>query len=153
VSLLLGYGALQCLFTLSYNAIPFFGQVLTGTAAAVVTLITAAILGLLAREVCRLRMSAWWAVVAVCILGALSNILTFLQVSLPDFVGTMGFAGSQLDLMKSMPGLESFNIPLWTTIGTGAGLAYLLYARKYFAAGQDAGRGPLEKEGFASDPG
>ena len=82
------------------------------------------------------------AVLAVCVLGALSNILTFLQVSLLDFFEKLGGTGPQLEMMKSMHGLESFNIPLWTTVGTAAGLGYLVYVRKYFAAGHDAGRGP-----------
>jgi hypothetical protein len=132
LSLTLGYGAILCLFALAYNAIPFFGQVLTGVPAAAVILVVAAILGLLAREVYRLRVSAWWGVLALGVLGALSNILTFRQVSMLDFYQKMGFSGPPLEMIKSMHILEHFSIPLWTMVWTVAGLGYLVYVRKYF---------------------
>jgi hypothetical protein len=154
VSLALGHGVMDCLLALFYNTIPFFGRVLTGAAAAIVTLVVAAILGLLAREVCRLRMSAWWGVLAVGVLGALSNILTFREISLLDFFGKMGLSGLQPEWMRSkMHFLAEINLPLWTTVWAAAGLGYLVYVRKYFTAGQDDGRGRLDNERYAPDPG
>jgi len=145
VSLWLYFMAASMLSTGLYGwAIPFFGHIVTGLAGAAVAIVTALIFGYSGWGTYRLHAKAWWVAFVVCILSAVSSVLTFSRVSLVDFWAGMNLPAEQLEMMK---GLDFMQSPLFVLYG-GAWFAvcigYLLYVKKYFNTPREL-QTPVEK--------
>lgn len=132
LSLGLGYSALTCLMALVYGVVPVFGAILTGVPAAAVILATSGALAVLARATYRRSMAAWWGAVALTILMTASGIVTIAQVGLLEVYRRIGFQDEQIRMLESYEVLSDTSMIVSTVVLALAGLAYLIWVRKYF---------------------
>jgi hypothetical protein len=101
VCLCLGDAAVASLFSLGYNVLPFFGQLVTGWTAAAIIVMLSAIFALLAVWTFQLRPAGWWGSMLVLVLGSVSGLMTFTRVDMSDLYERMGFRDPQLELMRN----------------------------------------------------
>jgi hypothetical protein len=111
-----------------YAAMPFFGMVLTGWPAIVLTLLLAAACGYVAREVFLMRPVGWWGSMLLLLLIGLSTLLTFLRVELGSYLLLMGYPESQARMM-SLPGGW---VVAATAVLTLISLVYMAAIRRHF---------------------
>jgi hypothetical protein len=139
IALALAVGAVACVFSLvSVRALPIFGTVLTGWAAAGLMLLFAAVSALLAVATFRRKKAAWWGLIAFQLLG-LANILTFRNLDMEKLMRQMGYSADQARISS---GLNVIGSPAFLGLMGAAWVAmlvFLLVVRKHF--GQDSAAG------------
>lgn len=138
----LAVGAVACVFSLvSVRALPIFGIILTGWAAAAVMLLFAAVSALLAVATFRRRKAAWWGLIAFQVLG-LANILTFRNLDMEKLMRQMGYSADQARLSS---GLNVVGSPAFLGLMAAAWVAmlvFLLVVRKHFGPESAPGSTP-----------
>jgi hypothetical protein len=139
----LAFGAVASVFSLLVTrAVPIFGTVLTGWAAAGLLLMFAAISAVLAVAVYRRTSAGWWGLVALQVVG-LANILTFRNLNMESLLRQMGYSEDQARLTSRFNVLGSPAFYAVIAAAWVAMLVFLLVVRKHFrpdsAAGSTAG--------------
>jgi hypothetical protein len=118
---------------LAYGIFPVFGVLLSGAPAAGAIVLLAAVCVWLARETYRLRMSGWWGTVLLTLLIVASGVVTLTTTDLATLYRAAGFPQEEIDLLARLGGAGGGTTML-VLILLGAGtLAYMIYARRYFA--------------------
>lgn len=127
-------GALIFLLMLfNHPVFPFFGAILHGIPAAIVSLVLAVLWLYSAWEIYRLAVIGWWIQLCALLVFGVSNVLTFTRHGILDYYQAAGYGEQQLAQMKQ--GLEMFNenTMLWLMIiPCVLWLGYLLWIKKYF---------------------
>jgi hypothetical protein len=115
----MAFAAAYLLVNASSPIVPLFGTVMTGAPAALAVLALAALCGVLAVQLYRLKESAWWTVVLLQIVGCTLTAMSMARTSGPVYRDPV----------------------MWTiVIASWVGyFAFLMYVRRYFAGGR-AGR-------------
>jgi hypothetical protein len=125
-------GARYFLMSFTLPLFPLFGRYLTGLPA------TAALLGfavvdlILAYALYRVRIGAWWAAIALLLLGLTSASLTFHRADLLQAYARMGWSSRQLQVMSASPVLRSGVHLYWGLSFTVIFLGYTLWTRRFF---------------------
>lgn len=138
LSLPLGFWAAMSLLSVaSRQAIfPLFGVLLYGLPGAAAVAALTVVLAGLAWGTYRLKPGAWWGVLLLVVIGALSAWLTFSRVSVAEVYAKMGFSGDQLEAMRRSGMFEWW--PLMGTwgsvIGAAVAVGYLLWVRRCFVS-------------------
>jgi len=147
ICLLLAYSAVALLVGAA-SGLPLFGLGLSRPAAVAVCLALAAVLPFLALATYRLRPWAWWALLGLWILGALSS-ASFLsrRVDWKEMFQQLGLQAADVAMMEKMGLTKLFKGPEMTAVVAVfalGGLVYLLWVRKHFRGGDT---GHLRQEG------
>jgi hypothetical protein len=132
VSLMLAFGAVSALATLSYAAVPVLGTILTGVPAMIVILAIAGLMALLSIQLYRLKLQAWWMLLLLQIAGAVFGTITLLRTNFDELYTRMGIMTPQLEALHLN---ELYHQPLfWVPIGAVwvAFLLFVLWLRRYF---------------------
>jgi hypothetical protein len=141
LSILLACGAALMLpSAVIYGAIPLFGVLVSGVAAVVAWLLMVLVLGYLAWAAYRLKMAAWWAMLLLCIAGAVSTWLNMVYINPLEMYEKMGLPAAQVEMMQKM-GVAQWKSPGQIAIllvGWVVWLGYLLYVRRHFVRSQEA---------------
>ena len=112
VAMLLAFCALSLLVGASHGSLSIFGTTLTGAPAMLAMLAFAGLFGFLAVQLLRLRESAWWTVTLLHVISALAAAVALLRGN-----GTMATSPALIVVM---------------VVGFAAGLAFLIWLRRYF---------------------
>lgn len=115
----------------SRAVLPFFGNFLTGAPAVVLCLVMAVVWAWAAWGLYKLDLRAWWTVVAVLVLFAVSSVATYARHDIMEAYHLMGYPQAQIDQIKkfSLP----TNFVLWSILGGMIpALGYLVFLRRYF---------------------
>ena len=131
---LLGWGAVLMLgLPLAKLAlVPCFGILLTGLPGTLVMLVMGWTSLWIARSWYRRKVAGWWALVAVMIVFAISNVLTLARVDLVEVYQKLGYPQAQIDLIQQQGWLTS-GFMMWSSlIWLGPMLGYLLWAKRFF---------------------
>jgi MFS family permease len=134
-SLLLGYAAIASLITIAtYQAVPVFGQVLTGVTAVALMVVMAAACAVLAWGAYRLRPWAWWGMLGLWVFGAVSSAFFFLRdFDWRELYETMGMLTPEMEQMGIFDFWENPAMKGLVAATLLAGLGYLIWIRRYFA--------------------
>lgn len=113
------------------TAMPFFGLILTGWPARVLSIFLAALWGWLAWDLYRLRMRGWLLTGAFFILYAVSTVVTFSRHNLADLYATMHLPAKDTAMFENSPimNISMIAFPVFFTLLL---LGYLLFVRKFF---------------------
>ena len=126
-------GALSLLLMpLQYRAVfPLFGTLISGPAAILVLVALGLISGWLAWGLFRMKIAAWWASIAMIVVGGVSTTMTLARVDLVELYREMGLPEEQLDAIAQ---LGSFGnaIAGFSALSILLMLAYMLWLKKYF---------------------
>ncbi len=127
-------GALSML-NLGFNnwIIPFFGIILSGIAGAAVAVVTTLLLGYAAWGIYKLDIKAWWIAIWIAVAGAFSMVITFSQVSLPEFFDKMGLPAQQLEMLKQAIAINEVAIEILFVVQFAVYIGFLLYMKRYFS--------------------
>jgi len=135
----LAIGAVACVFSLpAMRALPIFGTVLTGWAAAGVMFLFAAVSALLAVATFQRRNAAWWGLIGLQVLG-LANILTFRNLDMEKLMSQMGYSTDQARLSSGLNVVGSHAFLGLMAAAWVAMLVFLLMVRKDFRQDSAAG--------------
>lgn len=132
LSLMLGFGAVSMLPSLSYRALPFFGVVLKGVPAALVIVGVALLFAYLAWATYKLKMSAWWTTLAVYGGFGVSTIVTFSRISMMDFYREMDMPEEQLAIIQNSRMLDGMAMPVMMGAGFVLIMGFMIWVRGYF---------------------
>jgi uncharacterized membrane protein len=134
LSLLFAFGALWTPSLGFYNwAIPFFGNILTGAAGAVIAILMTAVTVYVAWGTYRLDIRAWWASLALILFWFSSAAITFSQVGLMEFYRKMDcFPEDQLEMMEALNISETGMLLLMGLSLVLLG-GYILFTKRYFS--------------------
>jgi len=135
VSLWLAMAALGTVTYAVYGVFPLFGRYVTGAPAVAGMLAVAALYGWLAWNVYRLRPWAWWGTALAWTLWAASMVWTFSTLGFQEFYRHAGYTGPEIDLMMRYSGQYESGMVWLIALWSVALVGYLLYVRKFFAAG------------------
>jgi hypothetical protein len=133
VAVVMGFTAFAMLTSVGAPAVPFFGVVLTGAAAALTTLALAGLFGWLAVQWVLMRRSAWWTTVLLHVIAGIIAVASLARGDISAVYAKMNFAppqqlaAMQLDRLSHNPLLWAFVVVVWC-----AYLAILLRVRRYF---------------------
>jgi hypothetical protein len=119
---------------------PFFGGFLSGSAGAVVILMTAAILAYLAWGTYRLQPAAWWVTLVFGIAESANVFVTFTRTDLMEMYEKMGLPPEQLDQMRKLgfaQMMSAWGPWIWVAFAV-AMLGYILFVRRYFVRKPEA---------------
>jgi hypothetical protein len=135
-SLLLGYGAVASLITLTtYQAVPVFGKVLAGASAVAFMAVMAVACAALARAAYRLEPWAWWGMLGLWVFGTVSSAFFFLRdFDWRELYEAMGALSPEMEQMGILDFWENPAMKLLVAATLLAGLGYLLWIRRFFAA-------------------
>jgi hypothetical protein len=134
LSLMFAVGGFFMLWMPLYGSMfPLFGRLVTGIPAAATTLGIAILLLVLAWGTYRLHAAAWWASLALMVVGGTSGVMTFWRVSLLEIYEQMDFPADQIQRMQQIGLPEPSQMALWTGVWVVVFVAYVLFVRKYFA--------------------
>lgn len=115
-------------------AAPAFGRLLTGVAGFAAMVVIASILLLLGIGMYRLKMGAWWATVALIVLGTASNLLTWRRVDMMKMYEMMGMGEEQMALARLNPMTNPQVMMYFSLAAAIAMIAYLVWIREDFVA-------------------
>ncbi|MDF7801018.1 hypothetical protein P4C99_16195 [Pontiellaceae bacterium B1224] len=131
--MLLLLGALSMMMLCFMNfALPFFGIIISGWAGAVVL---AGLIGLclwLAQGVHRLKASAWWGVLALLLLGLVSQLITYARIDIMDYYVDMGYSDRMLLQLNNMEWVNSTSFSMMALIYAAPVVIFLLFLKRYF---------------------
>ena len=146
VSLMFACGAVALLASLSYAAVPLLGTILTGVPAMIVVLAVAGLMALLALQLYRLKLQAWWTLLLFQIAGVIVGTITLLRTNFDELYERMGIMTPQL---RALHLGQLYRDPLlWLPIGaTWLGFfLFVLWIRRYFVR-----PGPRTRAGDVTD--
>ena len=130
---LFGFSAVSMLSAPSYGCVvPVFGTILTGLPGGLVLLAVTLLLIYLTWGLYKLKKTAWWATLALGVLGTASGMITFSRVGLMEIYEKMNFPEQQLKLMQDTGMIEKMNMSWMMGVSAAVFLGYLLYVRRYF---------------------
>jgi hypothetical protein len=136
VVLMLAAGAISLLASTAYAAIPIGATIVTGVPAMIICLAFAGLLAFLAMGFYRLKLSAWWSLLLLQLIGLGVGIYTLLNVDFDELYTRMGVMTPEL----RMTGItELYRDPmLWIPAGAAwlLFLLFLVWLRRYFVAGE-----------------
>jgi hypothetical protein len=122
-----------------YGVLPLFGRYVTGAPAVAALLAVAAVYLWLAWGAYRLRPWAWWGAALAWTLWAGSMIWTFTRLGYHEFYRQAGYSPQEIDLMMRYGGQYEDAMVWMIALWSAALVGYLLYVRKFFAAGPPPG--------------
>jgi len=135
LSLMCWYGAVTIFFVAFTGwAVPFFGQILSGTSGAIVVIISSAILVYIAWTSYRLKIVAWWTTLIMILFWGISNIITFSKVDLMEFYEKMNYTGQQLETMQQLNLPEKPLMVVMCISWMIISIAFLIFIKKYFTS-------------------
>lgn len=115
------------------SPIPFFGIILTGTLRTIILLVGTILLLFLAWGFYNLNIKAFWTSVVVCILGAISGVVTSFTISPSDFYKHMDFPPQTMEILNASPMPTKLNMGFYTILWFVVIVGYLFYTKKYFS--------------------
>jgi hypothetical protein len=124
-------GAAGSIFGLATGVAPVFGFVLTGLPAVLAFLASGAVFAACAVGLYRLKIAAWWAVLAMHLFWGASTAVTFSRLSMTDLYVRMGVSGEQLELMSRM-GSAMGLLPWFGAVWAAVMIGYQLYLLRFF---------------------
>lgn len=133
VVLLLAVGALSLLATTAYATIPIGNMIVTGVPAMIICLAFAGLLAFLSLGFYRLKLSAWWSLLLLQLIGAGVGTFTLLNTNFDELYTKMGVMTPE---MRQLGIAEMYRDPLlWIPAGISwlAFFLFLLWLRRYFA--------------------
>lgn len=80
----------------------------------------------------RLKVVGWWALVAVMIVFAISNVLTFARVDIIEVYQKLGYPQAQIDLIQKQGWMTSGFMMWCSLIWVLPMLGYLLWVKRFF---------------------
>lgn len=132
-------GLYSMLWMPCYNfVIPFFGRYLSGVPGALVWLCMTALLGALTRGLYKLRIWAWWALLALIPLGGLSAGVTMAGTDLSTMYEMMGIATEQVEAILDTGLLQGPGMAIYMSVASAVTLGYIVFTRRYFGSGTTA---------------
>jgi len=112
--------------------LPFFGILLTGLPGTLLMIVMACVLFWIGRSWYRLKVAGWWVLMAVVIVFAISNTLTFARVDIVEVYQKLGYPQAQIDLIQQQGWLTS-GFMMWSSlIWVLPMLGYLLWVKRFF---------------------
>lgn len=132
--LLMAYGAVSTLISISYGVVPLFGTIFTGAPAVIVLLAIAGLFAFLAVQLYRMKKSAWWTLVLLQVIGGTIGAWTMMRTDFEKLYQQMGLMTQQV---RAMHLVELYRDPMmWAFIAVCwmAMLVYLLWVRRWFDA-------------------
>ena len=138
LSLFTAFSGFGMLFLIAYGGVfPLFGTYATGALGCALALVGGGVMLGLARGLYRLRIGAWWGVLAFMLIMTISGTVTLWHADLGELYARMGFdsrmtaASTQFGQMSLMRWMA----PVWVIPWVG----WLLYVRRYFRVAPGAG--------------
>jgi hypothetical protein len=114
--------------------LPFFGVLLTGLPGSLVMLLMAGAFFWIGRSWYRQKVAGWWALLAVMIIFAISNAITFSRVDIVEVYQKLGYPQAQINLIRQQGWLTS-GFMMWSSlIWVLPTLGYLIWAKRFFRA-------------------
>jgi hypothetical protein len=134
VTLFLAFGAMMMFaMPLVYNSVvPCFGVLLSGLPGTLIYLFVAALWVYLAWAWYRLKPMAWWITLAVLLLFAISNVLTFTRVDLMDMYRLMDYPPEQIALIEKYNFLTGKTMVWWSAGFMLPIFGYLIWVKRFF---------------------
>ncbi|HEV7919893.1 MAG TPA: hypothetical protein VGR02_03785 [Thermoanaerobaculia bacterium] len=136
VVLLLATGSISLLASTAYATIPIGATIVTGVPAMIICLAFAGLLAFLALGFYRLKLSAWWSLLLLQVIGAGVGAYTLLHTDFDELYTKMGVMTPQL---RQLGITEMYRDPvLWIPAGIGwlLFLSFLLWLRRYFVGAE-----------------
>ncbi len=116
------------------SVFPFFGVLVTGLPAALISVVVAALLAYSAWALHRLRPVGWWLMTVGSCLATLSGAITFSRVDPMEMYRAMGFPEQQLEQMQKFNFMTS-SLMIWASVLFAvAFVTYMLSVKKHFRA-------------------
>ncbi len=134
VSIWLGFGAVTMLaMPLAYKAVlPFFGVLLTGLPGTLAFLLLTALWACLAWAWYQLKPMAWWITLALLLVFAVSNVITFAQIDFIEMYRLMGYPPEQIAMIERYNFLTSKTM-VWASSGFMLPMiGYLIWVKRFF---------------------
>jgi hypothetical protein len=134
LSVWLFLGTLSLLSTpIAYGSVmPWFGFLLSGTPAAILLLVSAALGLYLAWGLYRLKIAVWWLTIAVFTFFTVSAAFTFLSVDLTDLYRLAGYSKEQVEQLGSLRFFTGGAVVWWLAVFYVLFLIYMIWIRKFF---------------------
>jgi hypothetical protein len=132
VVLVTAAASLSLLASTAYATIPLAGTIVTGVPAMIITLAIAGLLASLSMGLYRLKLSAWWALLLLQVIGAAVGILTVMRTDFEQLYTRMGIMTPEL---RQMGIAELYRDPMiWIPAGIAwaAFFLFVLWLRRYF---------------------
>jgi hypothetical protein len=120
-------------FPFAYGGVlPFFGRIISGLPGVLLALGLAGLWLWLGQMWYRLKVAGWWALLAMLIVFAVSNCITFSHLDLMELYRKMGYPEAQLDMIRRQ-GWISSKFMLWNSVfWLLPMLGYLLWVKRFF---------------------
>ncbi len=132
LAILLGLSALSMLAVLVNPVIPLFGMIVTGLPAVAIGLVMGSVAAALAWGIYRQKLAAWWATLALSIVGIATGIATLLQLDLRRLYKEMGLWSPELERMGIADIYKSPAFLALAGLSWLAYLGYLLWLKRHF---------------------
>ncbi len=118
---------------LTYRSVfPFFGVLVTGLPAALISVVVAALLAYSAWALHRLRPVGWWLMTLGSCLATLSGAMTFARIDPMEMYRAMGFPEQQLEQMQKFSIMTPSLMIGASVLFAVAFVAYMLSVKKHF---------------------
>jgi hypothetical protein len=114
------------------GVLPFFGVLLSGWVGSLGYLALAALWAWCAVALYRLDVRALWVTILTILLFSVSNVVTYTQHDIFEVYRLMGYPADQIEMMKSMPFLNSTTMAMWSILPMLPIVVYLLFIRHHF---------------------
>ena len=114
------------------GVLPFFGVLLSGWMGSLGYLVFAALWAWCAVMMYRLDVRAWWVTILSIVLFSISNVVTYTRHDIFEVYRLMGYPADQIELMKTMPFLNSTTMAVWSVLPMLPIVGYLLFIRRHF---------------------
>lgn len=114
------------------GVLPFFGVLLSGWVGSLGYLVLAAVWGWCAMALYRLDVRAWWVAILTILMFSVSNVVTYTRHDIFEVYRLMGYPADQIEMMKSMPFLNSTTMAWWSILPMLPIVGYLLFIRHHF---------------------
>ncbi|HEX4782803.1 MAG TPA: hypothetical protein VH350_00585 [Candidatus Sulfotelmatobacter sp.] len=132
-SLIFALGAVYLLLVgFTAPLFPFFGRYLTGVAATLCFVVTAALDGYISLALFRLHSTGWWIATLTLPIRLASMALTYGRADLWQAYARMGVSHEQLRVLSSNPMLRGHVVLWWSLISIVLLFLYLLWLKRYF---------------------
>jgi hypothetical protein len=145
IMLLLGALSLMML-CFSNFALPFWGIIISGWVGAVVLLGCVGLCLWLAQGVYHLRLSAWWGVLTLLLLGLVSQLVTYSRIDIMDYYVEMGYSDQMLLQLNNMEWISGTMFNAMAIFYSAPGFIYLLFLKRYFKSGENLNGIPGEQD-------
>jgi hypothetical protein len=127
-----GAGTMVLLALTGFAVFPFFGTFLTGFPGGILMIGAATLFFWAARGCYRLQPRAWWTLLILILVFAVSGLLTFAQADLIELYEKMGYPQAQIDLMRQYNWMDGQTMMWISMLWILPILGYLLWIKRYF---------------------